>query len=158
MDFVHDQLATGRRLRIQTVVDTWSRYVPALDARYSYRGEDVVVTLECICAQTGYPRMIRVDQGSEFISRDLHLWAYANGVTLDFLRPGAPTDNAFIEAFNGRLRAECLSANWFMSLPDAREKLECWRGDYNTVRPHSAIGNKPPVTLINHAGVASPQA
>ena len=114
--------------------------------------------MERVCAQTGYPKMIRVDQGSEFISRDLDLWAYANNVTLDFSRPGKPTDNAFIEAFNGRLRAECLSANWFMSLPDAREKLECWRRDYNTVRPHSAIGNKPPVALINHAGVTSPPA
>ncbi|BDW99191.1 transposase [Maricaulis maris] len=158
MDFVHDQLATGRKFRILTVVDTWSRYVPAIDARYSYRGEDVVQTMERVCAQTGYPKMIRVDQGSEFISRDLDLWAYANNVTLDFSRPGKPTDNAFIEAFNGRLRAECLSANWFMSLPDAREKLECWRRDYNTVRPHSAIGNKPPVALINHAGVTSPPA
>ena len=82
MDFVHDQLATGRKFRILTVVDTWSRYVPAIDARYSYRGEDVVQTMERIYAQTGYPKMIRVDQGSEFISRDLELWAYANGVTL----------------------------------------------------------------------------
>lgn len=81
MDFVH---ATGRKFRILTVVDTWSRYVPAIDARYSYRGEDVVQTMERICAQTGYPKMIRVDQGSEFISRDLDRWAYANGVTLDF--------------------------------------------------------------------------
>ena len=100
--------------------------------------------------------VVWVDQGSEFISRDLDLWAYANGVTLDFSRPGKPTDNAFIEAFNGRLRAECLSANWFMSLPDAREKLECWRRDYNTARPHSAIGNQAPQALINHAGVTSP--
>lgn len=158
MDFVHDQLATGRKFRILTVVDTWSKYVPAIDARYSYRGEDVVRTMERICSQTGYPKMIRVDQGSEFISRDLDLWAYTKGVTLDFSRPGKPTDNAFIEAFNGRLRAECLNANWFMSLPDAREKLERWRGDYNTVRPHSAIGNKSPISLINHAGVTSPPA
>jgi hypothetical protein len=96
-----------------------------------------------VYGKIGYPKTIRVDQGSEFISRDLDLWAYMNGVTLDFSRPGKPTDNAFIEAFNGRLRAECLSANWFMSLSDAREKLECWRGDYSTVRPHSAIGNTP---------------
>ncbi|MBM59751.1 transposase, partial [Hyphomonas sp.] len=67
-----------------------------------------------------------------------------------------PTDNAFIESFNGRFRAECLNQHWFMSLADAREKLEAWRGDYNTVRPHSAIGNKPPITLMNHLGEASP--
>ncbi|MFT5774409.1 MAG: putative transposase [Hyphomonas sp.] len=77
-------------------------------------------------------------------------------MTLDFSRPGKPTDNAFIEALNGPLRAGCLSANWFMSLSDAGEKLECWRRDYNTVRSHSAIGNKPPAALINHAGVTSP--
>ena len=118
----------------------------------------MVQTLDRICGQTGYPKMIRVDQGSEFISRDLDLWAYANGVTLDFSRPGKPTDNAFIEAFNGRLRTERLSAHWFMSLPDAREKLERWRRDYNEVRPHSAIGHKSPISLINHAGVTSPPA
>jgi putative transposase len=138
------------------VIDTYSRYSPVIDPRFSYRGEDVVATLDHVCGKIGYPKTIRVDQGSEFISRDLDLWAYMNGVTLDFSRPGKPTDNAFIEAFNGRLRAECLSANWFMSLSDAREKLECWRGDYNTVGPHSAIGNKPAAALINHAGVTSP--
>lgn len=124
MDFVHDQLATGRKLRVLTVVDTYSRYCPALDARFSYRGEDVVATLDRICRQTGYPMTIRVNQGSECISRDLDLWAYQNDVTLDFSRPGKPTDNAFIEAFNGRFRAECLNAHWFMSLADATEKLE----------------------------------
>lgn len=83
MDFVHDQLATGKKLRVLTVVDTFSRYVPVLDPRHSYRGEDVVQTLERVCRQVGYPKTIRVDQGTEFVSRDLDLWAYAKGVTLD---------------------------------------------------------------------------
>jgi putative transposase len=96
MDFVHDQLATGRKLRILTIVDTHSRYAPATDPRVSCRGEDVVQTLEQVCREVGYPKMIRVDNGSEFISRDLDLWAYANDVTLDFSRPGKPTDNAYI--------------------------------------------------------------
>jgi putative transposase len=104
MDFVHDQLATGRKIRVLTVVDTFTRFSPAVEARFSYRGEDVVATLERVRAKVGYPRTIRVDQGSEFVSRDLDLWAYARGVTLDFSRPGKPTDNAFIEAFNGRFR------------------------------------------------------
>ena len=108
MDFVHDQLATGQKIRVLTVVDTFSRFSPVIDPRFSYRAEDVVATLERACAATGYPKTIRVDQGSEFVSRDLDLWAYVKGVTLDFSRPGKPTDNAFIEAFNGRLRAECL--------------------------------------------------
>lgn len=148
MDFVHDQLATGRKIRILTIVDTFSRYSPATDPRFSYRGEDVVKTLEQVCGQTGYPKSIRVDQGSEFISRDLDLWAYQKGVILDFSRPGKPTDNAFIESFNGKFRAECLNAHWFMGLDDAREKLEDWRQDYNNVRPHSSIGNKVPSELM----------
>jgi putative transposase len=96
MDYVHDQLALGRKLRILTIVDTHSRYCPATDARFQYRGEDVVQTLERICSKVGYPKTIRVDNGSEFISRDLDLWAYAKNVTLDFSRPGKPTDNGFI--------------------------------------------------------------
>ena len=156
MDFVHDQLATGRKLRVLTVVDTFSRYVPVLDVRYSYRGEDVVATLDRVCRITGYPKTIRVDQGSEFVSRDMDLWAYQRGVVLDFSRPGKPTDNAFIEAFNGRLRAECLNLHWFLTLADAAEKLEAWRRYYNEERPHGAIGNKVPIMLMKSGGVTSP--
>lgn len=104
----------------------------------------------------GYPKTIRVDQGSEFISRDLDLWAYTNEVTLDFSRPGKPTDNAYIEAFNSRFRAECLNAHWFLTLADAQEKMEDWRRYYNERRPHGAIGHKAPITLLNHDGTASP--
>ena len=156
MDFVHDQLATGGKIRILTLLDTYSRYAHAIDARARYRAENVVATLEAVCSKIGYPKAIRVDQGSEFVSRDLDLWAYTHDVILDFSRPGKPTDNAFIEAFNGRLRAECLNAHWFMTLGDAREKLECWRRDYNEVRPHGAIGNKVPISLLNPAGDTSP--
>jgi putative transposase len=156
MDFVHDQLAMGRKIRILTVVDIFSRYAPVIDPRFSYRAEDLVGTLERVCSKAGYPAMIRVDQGTEFVSRDLDLWAYTNGVTLDFSRPGKPTDNAFIEAFNGRLRAECLNAHWFMSLEDAREKLEDWRKYYNEQRPHGAIGHKTPISLIRRDGIPEP--
>lgn len=131
-----------------TVLDTFSRYAPVLDARFSYRGEDVVATLERTCSRIGYPKTIRVDRGSEFISRDMKLWAYQRGVTLDFSRPGKPTDNTFIELFNARLRAECFNAHWFMSLADATEKLEVWRREYNEQRPHGAIGNKVPAALM----------
>jgi putative transposase len=85
-----------------------------------------VDTLERVCAKLGYPRTIRVDQGSEFVSRDLDLWAYAKGVTLDFSRPGKPTDNAFIEAFNGRFRSECLNAHWSPTLAEAADKMAAW--------------------------------
>ncbi len=91
MDFVHDQLATGRKLRILTIIDTFSRFSPATDPRFNYRGEDVVQTLERVCREVGYPKTIRVDNGSEFISRDLDLWAYQKDVILDFSRPGKPT-------------------------------------------------------------------
>ncbi len=156
MDFVHDQPATGKKLRILTIVDTHSRYCPETDARFTYKGEDVVQTLERVCHQLGYPKTIRVDNGSEFVSRDLDLWAYANDVTLDFSRPGKPTDNGYIEAFNSKLRAECLNAYWFLTLADARQKLEDWRRDYNEVRPHSAIGYKPPIALQNPGDATSP--
>lgn len=156
MDFVHDQLATGPKLRILTVVDTFSRFSPAVVPRFSFRAPDVVETLERVCSEVGYPASIRVDQGSEFISRDLDLWAYTRGVTLDFSRPGKPTDNAFIESFNGKFRAECLNQHWFMSLDDAVQKCEVWRRDYNEVRPHSAIGNKTPISLVNRSAAHGP--
>jgi putative transposase len=156
MDFVHDQLATGKKIRVLTVVDTFSRFSPAVDPRFSYKGEDVVLTLERVCKNIGYPKSIRVDQGSEFISRDLDLWAYANNVTLDFSRPGKPTDNSFNESFNGKFRSECLNTHWFMNLDDARQKMEDWHRDYNEIRPHSAIGNKPPISLMNGSSAYSP--
>lgn len=118
-------------------------------AAVHFRAPDVAEVLERVCGGVGYPASIRVDQGSEFISRDLDLWAYTHGVTLDFSRAGKPTDNAFIESFNGKFRAECLNQHWFMSLDDAVRKCEAWRRDYNKVRPHSAIGNKTPISLVN---------
>lgn len=154
MDFVHDQLATGRKIRILTVVDIFTRFSPAINPRFQYREEDVVRTLDRVSQETGYPRAIQVDQGSEFISRDLDLWAYQKDVVLDFSRPGKPTDNAFIESFNGKLRAECLNAHWFLNLTDAREKMEAWRRDYNDVRPHSALGQKAPIELLNRSVAA----
>ena len=156
IDFVHDQLATGTQLRGLIIVDTFSRFSPTLGRRFSFRDADVVEVLERVGREMGLPATIRVDQGTEFVSRDLDLWAYQRGVTLDFSRPGKPTDNAFIEAFNGRFRAECLNAHWFLSLADAQEKLEDWRKDYNEQRPHGAIGQKTPIMMLNHVGAASP--
>ena len=132
-----NQLATGKKLRILTVVDTFTRVSPVIDVRFSYRGEDVVATLDKACKEAGYLKTIRLDNGSEFVSRDIDLWAYKRGVTLDFSRPGKPTDNAFIEAFNSKFRAECLNTHWFMNREDACQKVEAWRRYYNTERPHS---------------------
>jgi putative transposase len=155
-DFVHDQLALGTKFRVLTIVDTFSRFAPAVEPRFRFHGSDVVEVLERVGRRHGLPKVIRVDHGTEFISRALDLWAYTRGVTLDFTRPGKPTDIAFIESFNGKLRAECLNAHWFMSLVDAKEKCEAWRRDYNEVRPHSAIGNKPPLTLIGPSAAHGP--
>ena len=152
MDFVHDQLFDGAKIRVLTVVDIFTRLAPAIDVRQSYRGADVVETLERAARTVGYPKTIRVDNGPEFVSKDLDLWAFMKGVTLDFSRPGKPTDNAFIESLNGKFRAECLNANWFQSLDEARRKCEAWRRDYNEVRPHSAIGNQVPAALHRTAG------
>lgn len=104
MDFMHHQLATGKKLRVPTAADSFSHYVPVPDMRCSYRGEYMVATLDRLCRTIGYPKTIRVDQGNEFVSRDMDFWAYRRGVVLDFWRPGKPTDIAFIEAFNGRFR------------------------------------------------------
>ena len=124
-DFVHDQLATGRKIRVLTVVDTFSRYSPALDAGFSYRGEDVVATLERVCSRLGYPKTIRVDQGSEFVSRDMDLWAYRYGVTLDFSRPGnsAVTKLPFDQSVSGAAtiarKAISLSISAMMTMANA---------------------------------------
>lgn len=156
MDFVHDRLATGRKLRVLTMVDIYTRYAPAIVPRFGFKAADVVAVLDDVCGGLGYPATIRVDQGSEFISRELDLWAYMHGVELDFSRPGKPTDNAFIESLNGKFRAECLNAHWFMSLEDARRKMEDWRRHYNEERPHSSIGNKRPIELLNWPAAAQP--
>ena len=143
-------------MRVLTIVDIFSRYSPGVEARFNDRGADVVETLERVCREVGYPQSIRVDQGSEFVSRDLDVWAYQKGVVLDFSRPGKPTDNAFIESFNGKFRAECLNAHWFLTLDDARAKMEAWRRDYNDVRPHSALGQRTPSELMNRSSAALP--
>ena len=152
MDFMSDQLVDGRWIRILTIFDIFSRLSLATDVRHSYREGAVVDTLERVTGEYGKPKTIRVDQGPEFVGKALDLWAYLNGVTLDFSRPGKPTDNAFIESFNGSFRAECLNASWFLTLQDARSKCEAWRADYNEVHPHSSIGQKTPVELARSSG------
>ena len=155
MDFLSDQLFDGSKLRILAIVDAFSRLSPAIDVRQRYKGSDVVDTLDRVTAIHGMPKSIRVDNGPEFISKDLDLWAWSNGVTLDFSRPGKPTDNAFVESFNGKVRAECIDQNWFLSLDDARSKCENYRREYNEERPHSAIGNKTPVEFMKSIGQPS---
>ena len=140
MDFVSDQLFDGRRFRALTLVDNYSRECLEIEVGQSLKGFDVVAVMERIKQLRGVvPKRIQVDNGSEFISKALDQWAYENEVTLDFSRPGKPTDNAFIESFNGSFRDECLNVNWFLSLEDAKEKIEEFKHDYNGFRPHSAL-------------------
>lgn len=149
MDFVADQLYNGNRFRALTVVDNFSRKCMAIHAGKSLKGSDVVGVMERITQQTdSLPKRIKVDNGSEFISKVLDKWAYENQVQLDFSRPGKPTDNPFIESFNGSFRDECLNANWFFSLEDAQEKFDVWRKEYNGFRPHSSLGDMSPNEYI----------
>jgi putative transposase len=147
MDFLSDRLATGQHFRMFTVVDNMTRESLVLEADQSLTGKRVVAILERVSAQHGLPRVLQVDNGPEFTSQALDTWAHQHGVKLAFSRPGTPTDNPYIEAFNGRLRQECLDQQWFFSLPEARETLEKWRRDYNTIRPHTALGYQTPAAF-----------
>lgn len=144
MDFMSDGLGDGRKIRVLTIVDNFTRESLAGEVSQRFSGHDVARVLTRISAGRGLPRSIRVDNGPEFISRALDQWAYLNKVELDFSRPGKPTDNALIESFNGRLRQECLNQNWFMSLDDARRIVQTWRQEYNEDRPHGSLGNLAP--------------
>ena len=145
MDFMSDQLYDGKRIRLLTLVDNFSRESLAIEVAEHIGSNRVVEVLTQLSESRGLPDKIQVDNGPEFISKRLDQWAYFNGVELDFSRPGKPTDNGIIEAFNGRLRQECLNESWFLSLGDAREKVEAWRQEYNSERPHGALGNMPPL-------------
>ena len=149
MDFVHDQLATGRRFRVLTVIDQWSRESVLLEPGYSLGGQDVAQALERVSAMRNLPKAITVDHGTEFTSKALDEWAWRRGVQLDFIRPGKPVENGLIESFNGRLRDECLNVNEFASLEHARAMLKHWQDDYNLNRPHGSLGHLTPSEYAN---------
>jgi len=144
MDFTGDTLASGRTFRKLNVVDDGSRECLAIEVDHGLSGLRVARVLEGIAKQRALPKLIVMDNGPEFTSRALDAWAYANGVALHFIRPGKPVDNAFVESFNGKFRDECLNENWFLDLDDARRKIEDWRQDFNTVRPHSSLDDRTP--------------
>ena len=144
MDFVHDQLVTGRAFRVLTVIDQWSRESVLLEANVALTGQSVVDALEAVSAHRPLPKAITVDHGTEFTSKALDEWAYRRGVELDFIRPVKPVENAFIESFNGRLRDECLNVYSFESVTHAQGLIEAWRRDYNDHRPHGALGHLTP--------------
>ena len=144
LDFVADQLSNTQKIRALTVVDVFSREALAIEVGQRLRGEDVVAVLNKLVVRRGAPKYLFADNGAEFTGRIMDMWAYHHKVRIDFSRPGKPTDNAFIETFNGSLRAECLNLHWFSSLQEAKEIIETWRRDYNESRPHSSLGNLPP--------------
>jgi len=144
MDFMSDALFNGKRFRTLTMMDVYSRECLNIYAGNSITGDTVVDILGSISYHRGRPERIRVDNGPEFVSKALDNYSYQNNIKLEFSRPGKPVDNAFIESFNGSLRDECLNINWFLSIEDAKQKLEMWRRDYNEFRPHSSLGNMTP--------------
>jgi putative transposase len=144
IDFVSDCVSTGRVIRMLTVVDDCTRECPAIEVDTSLGGLRVRRVLDRIARERGLPEAIVLDNGPEFRGRALAAWSEERGVRLEFIQPGKPAQNAFAESFNGRLRDECLNANWFTSLSDARRKIEDWRQDYNQQRPHSSLNYLPP--------------
>lgn len=148
MDFMSDFMAEGRRLKILTVVDDFTRYCLAIAVDTSIPGARVVQVLEQLTEEHGLPEVIVTDNGPEFTGKALDTWAYQHKVKLDFIRPAKPIENAFIESFNGKFRDECLNEHWFLDLRDAREKLGAWRQDYNSSRPHSSLGNLSPEEFV----------
>ena len=148
MDFVSDQTSSGTKFRALTIVDVFTRECLAIEPGQSLKGDDVARVLSEIAKQRPLTQRIHCDNGSEFSGRSLDLWAYANKVVLEFSRPGTPTDNAYIESFNGSLRDECLNVHWFTDLTDAREKLQAWQNEYNGSRPHRSLNNLSPHDFV----------
>lgn len=143
-----DQLACGRRIRLLTLVDNFSRVSPGITVDYQPKSQHVIDTLNDCIARNGKPQIISVDNGSEFTSKALDIWAYQNGIKLNFSRPGKPTDNSYIESFNSRVRQECLKQHWFSTLSEAKKILESWRKEYNEIRPHSSLENQSPLEFL----------
>jgi len=144
MDFVSDQLDNGRRIRVFNLVDDYSRECVMQIVDFSISGERLGRELDRLAWSRQLPRTIVCDNGPEFTSKAMFFWAREKRVKLHFIQPGKPTQNAFVESFNGKFRDYCLNLHWFISLEDARHVVETWRDHYNEVRPHRSLGKKPP--------------
>jgi putative transposase len=157
MDFMSDALADGRRFRLLNVVDDWTRECLAIEVGRSLNGRNVIAVLDRVALRRGYPAAIVTDNGPEFCSRVVDEWAHRRGIRLQFIRPGKPVENAFIESFNGKCRDECLNERLFITIEQARSATETWRLDYNQIRPHSALGNLAPEDYANRTRVRDPE-
>jgi putative transposase len=144
LDFMSDQLADGRRFRLLNVVDDFTRECLAVEVDTSLTGQRVTRVLERLRAVRGLPERLVSDNGPEFTGQAVDSWAYQHGVHWQFIEPGKPVQNAYVESFNGKFRDECLNEHWFERLEQARTIAEDWRRDYNEVRPHSSLGNRTP--------------
>lgn len=144
MDFIHDRLADGRAFRCFTVVDDFTRESVAIEVGPSLPAWRITAVLDRAMRDRGKPRSLVCDNGPEFAGRIFDAWADANGIALQFIRPGKPVENAFIESFNGRFRAECLNAHWFPTVDHARVVIEAWRHEFNEDRTHSSLGRRTP--------------
>ena len=145
IDFVSDQLANGRRFRVLNIVDDYSRECVSQIVDFSISGQRLAREFDRLTRQL--PKTIVCDNGPEFTSKAMFFWAKRTGVKLHFIEPGKPTQNAFVESFNGKFREYCLNLNWFAGLEDARLTIERWRQHYNHVRPHRSLGKKPPAVF-----------
>lgn len=152
MDFDSDALFDERRFRLLPVLDHFTHECLEIVVDHSLRADDVAEAVALLVAKRGRSDAIKVDNGSEFTGKMMDRWAYENGVELDFSPRGTPTDNAMVESSNGRLRQECLNEHWFLSLADARSKIEAWRRFYNEVRPRSALAWKTPAEFAREHG------
>jgi putative transposase len=144
IDFVADQLGSGRRFRVLTIMDDFTRQWPMTIVDTSISGTRVARALEELSRTHPLPKAIVSDNGTEFTSGAFLAWAEKRGIELRFIQPGKPNQNAFVESFNGKFRLEFLNAHWFSTLDDARREIEAWRVDYNDVRPHSSLDQMPP--------------
>ena len=144
MDFVFDRIATGRTLKCLAIVDDGTHEAVTVTAEHSMSGRHLARELDRICAERGRPEVIRSDNGPEFTGQAMLEWSTRNGVTLRFIEPGKPNQNAYVESFNGRLRDECLNETWFVSLEHAKTTIESWRREYNEERPKKSLGGLTP--------------
>lgn len=144
MDFVMDGLATGRALRALTAVDEYTRECLAIEVDSCLSSRRVTRVLEWVIQQRGKPEAVRCDNGPEFTSRHFLAWCEEQQIRLVHIQPGRPMQNGRVESFNGRLRDECLNANWFATMSEAKRKIEAWREEYNRERPHSSLGYRTP--------------
>lgn len=153
-DFVSDRCANGQKLKILCVVDEYTRECLALEVAASIRANHLIDTLGRLMTLHGKPKFIRSDNGPEFTANALIKWLTDHDIGPAFIKPGSPWQNAYVESFNGKLRDECLSREWFHNRKDAAVIIELWRHHYNHERPHSALNNQPPAKVSGRQHVA----